>query len=112
MFEWKELFYPHILQRGEEIDASKISNIKIDKDGLHAVVIGTNKYNVFISKDFSKMTCSCPFAVQDETPCKHLAAVLLFCSEKYKDFFEASDISFLGLKAKQIKRYKEGPKGR
>ena len=29
--------------------------------------------------------------------------ILLFCSEKNKDFFEKSDISSLGLKAKQIK---------
>lgn len=81
--QWRELFAPHILQRGENYfyDGS-VDGLEAEEnpDGtvtLSAMVAGTRDYDVEITLEYGlpvDMYCSCPYAA--ENLCKHMAAVL------------------------------------
>lgn len=76
---WEKLFDPVILQRGQAYDRKgAVTDIRIHKDRIKAVVEGTEEYAVTIDLaqgEVKAMACTCPYA-QDGTPCKHMAAVL------------------------------------
>lgn len=82
MDNWKDLFRPHILDRGlNYYEMGAVENIKQTTNGFHATVVGSEVYEVEIEiKDGSvyDMWCSCPYA-EDGTYCKHMAAVLYEC---------------------------------
>lgn len=77
--KWKQLFKPHILERGMEYYyAGCVESLEADNEQIAAVVEGTEDYDVFIELDedrVSGMTCTCPYAEGGEN-CKHMAAVL------------------------------------
>lgn len=79
MNNWKELFRPHILERGWNYYAEDaVQQIKPTKNGVQAVVEGTEDYDVEIEisdGEVHDMWCSCPYA-EDGNYCKHMAAVL------------------------------------
>ena len=107
MFEWKELFIPKILKRGQELKFSSISNITIQKEGLFATIQGTNEYQLQIKRGFSEVSCSCPFAQENNLACKHIAALFFYCENHWTDemeeFFEGAEYSLLGQQAKSCK---------
>ena len=76
---WKQLFRPHILERGMEYYyAGCVESLEADEAEITAVVEGTEDYDVLIELDRGKvldMECSCPYAEGGEH-CKHMAAVL------------------------------------
>ena len=79
MNDWKQLFKPHILERGYEyfFDDS-VDCITKNKGTYMATVHGSEGYHVQIkiSKEKVKeMYCDCPFAA-DGKHCKHMAAML------------------------------------
>lgn len=82
MDNWKDLFRPHILDRGlNYYEMRAVENIKQTVNGFHATVVGSEDYEVEIEiKDgrVYDMWCSCPYA-EDGTYCKHMAAVLYEC---------------------------------
>ena len=77
--KWKQLFKPHILERGMEYYcASCVESLEADENQISAVVEGTEDYDVLIELDRGKvldMECTCPYAEGGEN-CKHMAAVL------------------------------------
>ncbi len=77
--KWKQLFKPHILERGMEYYcAGSVKLFEADDGHISAVVEGTEDYDVFIELDRGKvldMECTCPYA-EDGENCKHMAAVL------------------------------------
>lgn len=79
MANWRDLFKPWILERGQEyFECGQVTELEDDGDLVRAEVSGTQAYHVEIrrsGKQAVSMTCDCPYADQDEN-CKHMAAVL------------------------------------
>ena len=77
--KWKQLFKPHILERGMEYYyAGCVKALEADDEQITAVVEGSEDYDVLIELDRSRvldMECTCPYA-EDGENCKHMAAVL------------------------------------
>ena len=77
--DWKKLFAPHILSRGEEYYESELVEIgTMDEESIEAAVEGTDTYSVKIAlknNHVVRMLCDCPYAA-DGNNCKHMAAVL------------------------------------
>ncbi len=77
--DWKELFAPHILERGYNYFCENaVEDMEVSEDLIRANVMGTEEYEVEISLDdgdVTEMYCSCPYAM-DGRNCKHMAAVL------------------------------------
>lgn len=107
MFEWRELFIPTILARGEVIRQSDISQFKLSGVGLTARIQGTKEYDLQIHAGLDWITCSCPFAQNNGLACKHMAALFIYCENNWTssiaEFFKNSENSPLGL---QSTRYK------
>lgn len=84
---WKGLFAPHILKRGEAYcDEGLVTLEEISEEEITAVVEGSELYEVQIWLDHGRvngMDCTCPYAA-DGNACKHMAAVL----------YEAEDTDF------------------
>ena len=76
--DWKELFAPHILQRGLACyREGAVETLRREGDVVKAIVLGSQRYRVEIGLKGGNITdwsCDCPYA-SDGTPCKHLAAV-------------------------------------
>lgn len=76
--DWKELFAPHILQRGlAYYREGAVETLRREGDVVKAIVLGSQRYRVEIGLKGGNITdwsCDCPYA-SDGTPCKHLAAV-------------------------------------
>ena len=76
--DWKELFAPHILQRGlAYYREGAVETLRREGDVVKAVVLGSQQYRVEIGLKGGNITdwsCDCPHASYG-TPCKHLAAV-------------------------------------
>lgn len=82
---WKDLFREHILARGEMYyyDGA-VQDLEKTKLGYHAVVEGTEDYEVDIEMEdgrICEMYCTCPYA-DDGNNCKHMAAVLYEIEEQ------------------------------
>jgi len=79
MDNWKDLFRPHILERGlNYYEMGAVESIQWNEKGFSAAVIGSEDYEVGIGiKDgrIYDMRCNCPYA-KDGNYCKHMAAVL------------------------------------
>lgn len=79
MANWRDLFKPWILERGQAyFECGQVTELEDDGDLVRAEVSGTQAYHVEIrrsGKQVVSMTCDCPYADQDEN-CKHMAAVL------------------------------------
>ena len=64
--KWKQLFKPHILERGMEYYyAGCVEALEADDEQITAVVEGTEDYDVLIHLDRGQvldMTCTCPYA--------------------------------------------------
>ena len=76
--DWKELFAPHILQRGRAYyKEGAVETLRWEGGVVKAVVLGSERYRVEIDLEDGQIIgwfCDCPYAL-DGTPCKHLAAV-------------------------------------
>lgn len=77
--DWKELFAPHILERGYNYFCENaVEDMEVSEELIRANVMGTEEYEVEISLDdgdVTEMYCSCPYAMGGRN-CKHMAAVL------------------------------------
>ena len=113
MFDWRELFIPIILNRGEKLPRGNISNVKISEQGLTAQIQGTEVYDLQINTGLDWISCSCPFAQNNGLACKHLAALFVYCEENWTNemlvFFKNAENSRLGQQAikYKIKRLEE-----
>ena len=80
-YHWRELFSPHIWQRGlEYYHEDRILDIQYRGSKITAEIEGTEIYTVFVTLDaktnkIEDYFCECPYG-EDGTPCKHLAALL------------------------------------
>ena len=76
--DWKELFAPHILQRGRAYyREGAVETLQREGGIVKAAVLGSERYRVEIDLEDEQIagwSCDCPYAL-DGTPCKHLAAV-------------------------------------
>lgn len=76
---WRNLFRPHILERGlDYYEAGEVVSLEETINGYKAVVNGTEEYSVEIEvsgDNIQDMFCDCPYA-DDGNYCKHMAAVL------------------------------------
>lgn len=85
MEHWKELFAPHILERGwNYYEDGMVENLVRTGYGFRAAVEGTETYTVKIKMQRNKiadMECTCPYA-EDGAHCKHMAAVLYELEEE------------------------------
>lgn len=83
--QWKELFKPHILNRGWTYwRMGSVEALEADADSITATVEGSEAYAVRIELRGNKiatMTCTCPYAQGGEN-CKHMAAALYAWSEE------------------------------
>ena len=81
MQNWKKLFEPHILYRGEDYyEDGRVDDPVHDCGCCTATVHGTENYEVSIFRSGStieSMTCTCPYAREGRN-CKHMAALLYF----------------------------------
>lgn len=79
MANWRELFKPWILERGQEyFECGQVVRLAEDGPVIRAEVSGTQEYHVEIRKAggrVAQMECDCPYAAGGEN-CKHMAAVL------------------------------------
>ena len=82
---WKDLFREHILARGEAYYyEGAVQNLEKTEHGYHAVVEGTEDYEVDIETEggqICEMCCTCPYA-DGGNNCKHMAAVLYEIEEQ------------------------------
>lgn len=74
---WKKLFEQKIRSRCKEYAYYCVTDYMADENVYSAIVRGSEDYKVSISADYSKMSCSCPYA-KDGKHCKHMAAVLYY----------------------------------
>ena len=80
-YHWKELFPPHIWQRGlDYYHEDRILDIQYRGNSITAEIEGTEIYTVSVTLDcqtnrIEDYFCDCPYG-EDGTPCKHLAALL------------------------------------
>ncbi len=76
---WRNLFKPHILERGMNYyEEGAVSSLEETDTGYTAVVEGSEAYSVEIEISDNRvvdMFCDCPYA-EDGNYCKHMAAVL------------------------------------
>lgn len=83
--EWKTLFAPHILYRGQNyFYDGRVEDLRIKGNTVTASVFGSEKYEVEIEIENGQVTdlfCTCPYAEGGET-CKHMAAVLYELTEE------------------------------
>ena len=83
---WKDLFAPHILQRGYNYyQEGRVWDLVRQGNEITALVSGTDEYHVTIqlddeTKEIIDIDCDCPYA-EDGNHCKHEAAVLYQLSE-------------------------------
>ncbi len=79
MEKWKDLFRPHILERGlNYYEMGAVEDVQKTETGFCATVVGNENYEVEIEITdgrISDMWCNCPYA-KDGNYCKHMAAVL------------------------------------
>lgn len=79
MANWRNLFKPWILERGQEyFECGQVTELEDDGDLVRAEVSGSQDYHVEVrrsGKRVERMSCDCPYADKDEN-CKHMAAVL------------------------------------
>ena len=65
--DWKKLFAPHILFRGEEYYESELVEIEaMDEQSIEATVEGTDTYSVEIvlkNNRVAQMACDCPYEI-------------------------------------------------
>ena len=100
MIDWADQFTDVILKRGYDyFYKKKIKKLYQEPYGIAAVVEGSDDYHVTIDlkdKQVTGMYCDCPYANKGHH-CKHMAAVLLACSdyENYDDIKEKLDIKFI-----------------
>lgn len=82
---WKQLFAPHILERGMNYYESELVTVdSMDEQCIEATVEGTETYQVEIILHHGKvqdMACDCPYA-DDGNNCKHMAAVLFAAEDE------------------------------
>lgn len=85
MPNWKNLFKPWILARGQEyFDCGQVVELEDDGSVIRAEVSGSQAYYVEIHRSgerVTRMSCDCPHAAGGEN-CKHMAAVLMALDEK------------------------------
>lgn len=81
--DWKSMFEPKILARGRQYwQQGKVTDLSCTEDGIHATVLGSEKYKVDIELndgDVLDTYCTCPYSEYDN--CKHMAAVLFAVTE-------------------------------
>ena len=79
MANWRDLFKPWILERGQAyFEYGQVTELEDDGDLVRAEVSGSQDYHVEIrrsGKRVERMSCDCPYADKEEN-CKHMAAVL------------------------------------
>ena len=79
MANWRDLFKPWILERGQAyFECGQVTELEDDGNLVRAEVSGSQVYHVEIrrsGKRVERMSCDCPYADKDEN-CKHMAAVL------------------------------------
>ena len=79
MANWRDLFKPWILERGQAyFECGQVAELEDDGDLVRAEVSGSQAYHVEIrrsGKRVERMFCDCPYADKEEN-CKHMAAVL------------------------------------
>lgn len=85
MTNWRNLFKPWILARGQEyFDDGRVVELENDGFIIRAEVSGSQVYRVEIHRSGERvirMSCDCPHAASGEN-CKHMAAVLIAVDEK------------------------------
>lgn len=85
MANWRNLFKPWILERGQEyFECGQVTELENDGDLVRAEVCGSQDYHVEIrrsGKRVERMSCDCPYADKDEN-CKHMAAVLFALEDR------------------------------
>ncbi len=85
MANWRALFKPWILARGQEyFDCGQVIKLVEDGDIIRAEVSGNQAYRVEVQKSGERvrwMSCDCPYAAGGEN-CKHMAAVLFALDER------------------------------
>ena len=100
MIDWADQFTDVILKRGYDyFYKKKIKKLYQEPYGIAAIVEGSDDYHVTIDlkdKQVTGMYCDCPYANKGHH-CKHMAAVLLACSdyENYDDIKAKLDIEFI-----------------
>lgn len=90
--DWRGLFSPTILERGQNISFENILNINITNNGLKAIIQGSEEYIVEIDAGLTKITCTCPFFKKHDIKrgmfsanCKHLACVFFYLETHWND---------------------------
>lgn len=109
MKNWKNLFYKRILERGEDYyEEGFVSDVKKTSSGYHALVEGSEVYEVEIEMDDDQiydMSCDCPFA-DGGSYCKHMAAVLYYLdaegAEEEQEITELSWMERIALQKKEL----------
>ena len=80
MRNWRKLFQPWILARGQEYyDCGYVKELVEDRSITRAEVRGSRAYQVEVQRAGERviqMSCDCPYAAGGEN-CKHMAAVLM-----------------------------------
>lgn len=83
--DWKALFESRILARGRSYyHNGYVTKLNCTQDRIHAVVLGSEAYEVNIELDNGEVfdaSCTCPFSVESDFYCKHIAAVLYAAEE-------------------------------
>lgn len=93
---WKSLFAPHILKRGEAYYQDELVSLEtVNDDEIQAVVSGSELYDVDIWLNHGRvegMDCTCPYAEGGEA-CKHMAAVFYALEDIDSDSEESGTVT-------------------
>ena len=114
--KWKQLFKPHILERGMEYYyAGCVESLEADDEQITAVVEGTEDYDVLIELDRGKvldMECTCPYAEGGERGAGSLCPVEGLCGRRGRKSGAAhADESFVAGRQGAAPLFGRGPAG-
>lgn len=81
--DWKDYFSEQVLEKSKSLTKNKIKMFKEDEHYYYAKIHGTVLYDLMLSKDYKKISCTCPY-IDSGRRCKHMAFFLRYINRNHK----------------------------
>lgn len=81
--DWKDYFSEQVLEKSKSITKNKLKMFKEDEHYYYAKIHGTILYDLMLSKDYKKISCTCPY-IDSGRKCKHMAFFLRYINRNCK----------------------------
>lgn len=81
--EWRDYFLKRVLKRSYDIDINDLKLFREERECYFAIVKGTIDYNLMLTKDLKRISCTCPFTDTGNL-CKHMAFLLNYIDNNFQ----------------------------